>query len=499
MSKIRYSLWMLFILFIPLCAFSQDLVLEPYTVSGQYLNAQINADTASAEFKAGTRVYVLKRDGIYLNNAIIVLSGAGKQLNIRSENSSGHYPPTIYLYPTTAGTGNPPGWFADLGGATLRMSGVILTGYYELIDTCLDRIQGGLIRLNTSGSGGSVYIDNCILKSINGQLIRTEGKPKTISVTNTICADMGFEGTSNFGAGKLVDLRDQDVDTCRIENCTIVNFEDRIIRHYQSTKGPIRNLFFNHNTVVNGVSYHGMLSLGRVDSSGTGQLQIKNNLFIDPFALGADTSFIRQAEFGDAGELDPTNNLPRITWIIANKNLAANWDITNNYYSITDSGQAMLNLPLPNGPYYQNEGSPLTRGINARLAVLGKDTTVAFKKINVRLTNTPKLMTTMIRWIYRPRSEGGDGKEKNNNDPNFTKIAGGNWAFDYNRHKAEYYFDTLNCDFRASEQPVSSDADVVGDPRWNYLGQLVGVENTNLLPAKFVLKQNYPNPFNPRY
>jgi hypothetical protein len=310
---------------------------------------------------------------------------------------------------------------------------------------------------------------------------------------------MGFEGTSNFGAGKLLDLRDQDVDTCRIENCTIVNYQDRIIRHYQSTKGPIRNLFFNHNTIVNGIAYHGMLSLGRVDSSGTGQLQIKNNLFVDPFALGADTSYLRQAEFGDGGEFDAVNSLPRMTWIIANKNLAANWDIANNYYSISDSGQAMLNLPLPNGPYYQNEGPVLTWGINARLAALGIDTTKVFRKVTAKLTDTPPLMTTMIRWIYRPRSEGGDGKEKNGNDPNFTKIDQGNWTYDYNRRKVEYYLDTLNCDFTCDVNlsAAATDGRIIGDPRWSFNGVITSVDNSDLSPSTFSLDQNYPNPFNP--
>jgi hypothetical protein len=468
MNKLRYIFYALFVLMVPLIVFGQDLILEDYTTSGnKYLNTLVFQDTSSAEFKAGTRVYVLKKDGIYLQNTTMAF--ANKVVKFRAEyGGTGHYDPTVYLYPASGG--NPPGNFADLAGGSISLKHILVTGYYEAADSNLDRLQGSLIRLNTSGSGGSIYIDSCILKSVNGQAIRTEGKPTTVRVTNSIIADMGFTGTSNFGAGKALDLRDQDVDTCDIQNNTFVNYLDRVVRHYQATKGPIRNFYFNHNTVVNSTSYHGFLSLGRVDSSGDGKLEIKNNMFVDHFALGADTAYIRQVEFGDPGENDTANGKPRMAWVLTNRNLAAKWDISNNYYAVSDSGQAMLNLALPNGPYYQNAGPALTWGMNTTLASQGKDTLNTFKKVKVKLANTPPLMTKMIRWIYRPRADGGDGKEKNANDPNFTKDSPGHWTYDYNRKPVEYYFDTLNCKIAASPTTavslVSTDGKPVGDPRW---------------------------------
>jgi len=453
---------------LPMLLNAQDLVLQDYTTSGnQYLNTLIFQDTSSAAFQAGTRVYVLQKDGVYLLNA--QLAFAGKTLSFRAEyGGTGHYDPTVYLYP--AASGNPPGEFANLAGGKLYLKHIIITGYYEPVDSNLDHMQGGLIDLNTSGSGGSIYVDSCILKSVNGNLIRTDGKPGTVRVTNTIFADMGFEGTSNFGAGKGIDLRNQDVDTCDIENCTFVNLQDRVVRHYQSTLGPIHNFIFNHNTVVNSVSYHGFLSLGRVDSTGTGILQITNNVLVDHFALGADTAFIRQVEFSDPADLDTVDHLPRMAWVLTNRNLAAKWNISNNYYAVSDSGQAMLNLPLPNGPYYQSEGPALTWGMNTTLAAQGKDTVKDFKQVSVKLNNTPPLMTKMIRWIYTPRANGGDSKQKNANDPNFTKASPGHWTYDYNRKHVEYYFDTLNCNMSGTAATLgamlTTDGKIAGDPRW---------------------------------
>ncbi len=497
MLKLRYIFPAFLILMLPMVLSAQDLVLQDYTTSGnQYLNTLIFQDTSSAAFQGGTRVYVLKKDGIYLLNT--TLAFAGKTLKFRAEyGGTGHYDPTVYLYP--ASSGNPPGNFASLAGGVLDLKHIILTGYYEPVDSNLDHLQGSLVNLNSSGSGGSVYIDSCILKSVNGQAIRTDGKPHVVKVTNTIFGDLGFEGTSNFGAGKGIDLRDQDVDTCYIENCTFVNLQDRAIRHYQSTKGPIRAFIFNHNTIVNCLSYHGFLSLGRVDSTGTGTLKITNNMLVDHFALGADTAYIRQVEFSDPAELDTVNGKPRMAWVMTNRNLAANWIISNNYYAVSDSGQAMLSLPLPNGPYYRNAGPALTWGMNATLAAQGKDSTKTFKKVAIKLENTPPLMTKMIRWIYADRTGGGDGKQKNANDPNFTKGSPGHWTYDYNRKHVEYYFDTLKCRISGSATTLAgmttTDGKTVGDPRWGT--PVLGVNQTEQVPNTFSLEQNYPNPFNP--
>ncbi|HTX19182.1 MAG TPA: T9SS type A sorting domain-containing protein [Bacteroidota bacterium] len=468
MFRFRFLVLLLFVLVLPLIGLGQDLVIPDYATSGnQYLNTLIFQDTSSAAFQAGTRVYVLQKDGVYLLNTVLAFTG--KTLKFRAEyGGTGHYDPFVYLYPGT--TGNPPGYFANLAGGSVSLTHIVLSGYYEPVDSNLDHLQGGLIELNASGSNGSVYVDSCILKSVNGNAIRTDGKPHVVKVTNTIFGDLGFEGTSNFGAGKGIDLRNNEVDTCDIENCTFVNLQDRVVRHYQATLGPIHNFIFNHNTVVNSISYHGFLSLGRVDSSGSSTLQITNNVFVDHFALGADTAAIRQVEFSDPGELDSVNLQPRMAWVLTNKNLAAKWNISNNYYAVSDSGQAMLNMAAPYGPYYHSEGPALTWNMNTVLAGQGKDTVNDFKQVAVKLNNTPPLMTKMIRWIYAPRSSGGDGKQKNGNDPNFTKASPGHWTYDYNRKIAEYYFDTLNCNYAGTAAVLASmtttDGIVAGDPRW---------------------------------
>ena len=92
-------------------------------------------------------------------------------------------------------------------------------------------------------------------------------------------------------------------------------------------------MLFDHNTIVNGMSYHGMLSLGITGE----KIQITNNLLVDPFALGSDTDATRQAEY-ESGEFDEYGG-PRMSWIFSVPNDSTEWVVSNNYYTISTAGQ----------------------------------------------------------------------------------------------------------------------------------------------------------------
>jgi len=419
-------------------------------------------------------------NGYYPSKAVVNI-GLNRTFAIRAEYGvpevkGSVYKPSIVLVPAASG-GNPPGNFMQLSsiGDTAIFKNVMIAGYDEGVKGNLDALQGALITMPAVGAG-SIFIDSCIMKSINGQIVRTDGRPNTVRITNSVFADMGFEGTSNFGAGKGIDLRGSEVDTMDLHNNTFVNWQDRIIRHYLST-APLHNLFFNHNTCINGMSFHGFLSLGWCDSTGNGTFQIKNNLLIDHFALGSDTDIVRQAEYTDPGELDALNGNPRMAWILARPNPSIHWNISNNYYVVSDSGEAMRSsLTSPYVPRVYTGNDPyLPYGMNARLQALGGDSVNCFKKVSLTVTKAPQLMTKLIRWYRLPRALGGAGKEKRGasgvGDPNFVKSAPGVWTFDYDRHDAYWYTDSLNANVVGPAATlgslVTTDGVVIGDPRWN--------------------------------
>ena len=505
---------------------AQNLVLEDYSHSGNaYLNTLIAADSNSAAFQAGTRVYVLHKDGQYRYNATIT-SYQGKNIVFKVDptdagyQSSGLKPECYGVF--SASNALPGNFISQQNGGRIELHNLNICNYFPGdaggSDSLIQYVQGGLLLIGTAGGTGTIVVDSCVLHGPNGNHIRTDGPVDSVIVSNTIFGDMGNVFPSNYGAGKALDLRDRAVTYVKLQNCTFVNAQDRIVRHYTS-KGPISNFIFDHNTVVNSMSYHGFLSLGKVDSTGAGTLQITNNLLIDHFALGADTAYLRQVEFSDPGEIDPLNNAPHMVWVMTNKNNAAVWNIQNNYYAITDSGAVMRSLSSPFIPRaYSGEDPFLTWNMNSLLNSQGKDTTKTFTKVNVVLASAPPLMTTMIRWVYLPRTStmnlsgtysnpnyngfgvgitqpynlilSGDGKQKNSKDANYvdSKIVGGIFALDYNRKSLQYYAyypyevslgvgNVLNCSYKSSVnlQSAGIDGKIIGDPRWSWTGFIPGI------------------------
>ena len=438
--------------------------LSPYAVSGQYLNDQIVADTV-ANGKLQNRVYVLQRGGVYRVDAQI--QNDNWTLRIRGNDSTTSHKADVFLYPSVSGV--MPGRFINVTG-DVELRNLVLSAYYEPLDTNLRSISSALLQIPSTSSGCRIVVDSCILTNTNGNHIRTDGPASVIKITNTIFANLGYLGKSNLGAGKGIDLRENSIDSLFVQNCTFVNSQDRIIRHLNLTTppyttSPIQYLLFDHNTLINGMSFHGLLSLGNIGSHAI----ITNNLFLDAFALGNDTDYVRQAEFTPSGESDLYGK-PRMNWILSETGSAALWTVSHNYYGVSDSGQAFYDQFASAG--VTGEGSPLTWFINKKI---GSDSTVAFKKIRVGFSKTPALMTNLMRW-YRSPSGG-----------NKTKNTPGAWVYgnvnvhpysdpyDYDRKGYSWLQDSLNCSYLASESPSSSDGKTVGDTRWNFNGVLPAV------------------------
>jgi hypothetical protein len=476
--------FIIFLLLLPVMSYGQETVVRLLPFDGQpatYINAQLAADTAANHGLLPNRVYELDRDGYYFANRTFMIP-TGQTLVMRAAPGTGQKP-IILLYPTGTGANpnNPPGWCLDVRGK-LFLTNIVVDGYDEDFPAFLSNLQGGLINVPTAGAGASLYLDGCILVNCNGNFIRTDGATKVVIVTNSIFTNMGFLGTSNLGAGKGIDLRATSCDSVIFENCSFVNWQDRIIRHYNLANplagtSPISYLRFNHNTLVNGMSYHGLLSLGSLGR----EVIITNNLFVDAFALGNDSDAARQIEFIQTGELDPYGG-PRITWIFSANNDTTQWTIANNYYSISDSGQAFYDSYASVG--VTGEGSMMSHHINGRL---GADSVNAFKKVAVNVNSIPKLMTKEMRWYRSP-----SGGNKTKNTPNATLW---NLSYDYDRKSVWWLLDTLNCSYSSGASIVSSDGQAVGDPRWTFTQ--VGIEENRPVPTTYSLNQNFPNPFNP--
>jgi hypothetical protein len=476
---------------LPEGAWSQNPVRVPPFTGTNYLNTYIMGDTlATGARRDSNAVYVLTRGGQYLSNAIIRNYGWTLRLKA-NDTTAGVSKPVVYLYPAAVG-GNPPGNFVEFRG-DVTVKNIIISGIFEPDTGAISKMQGSLF--NATAAGFNITLDSCMLTNTNGNHVRTDAAPRTVRITNCTFANMGYLGRSNLGAGKAIDVRGGSVDSLIMVNNTFVNWQDRIIRHFSST-AEIKYLRFEHNTCVNGMSYHGLLSLGRMGRRAI----IQDNLFMDAFAAGQDTDAVRQAEFTDSGEKDAFG-FPRMTWVISVPNDTTQWIVKNNYYRVTPAGQAFYDsasiLPIVANPAL-TVGKPLTYHINARI---GADSATAFRTTTADMPKAPKVMTELMKWYRRavPPPDSGAAKTK----------ATGTWKpkYDYDRHVYQYYRDTLDCAYATSNAiyTAATGGYPVGDLNWfptRYTSwKSDAVSDVALqggeVPAVFSLSQNYPNPFNP--
>ena len=482
-GKIRKILML--VLIMPAFLFAQDAVVQlvPYDGNANtFLNAQILADTTANGGLLPNRVYELQRDGYYLVNAEMRLSNPGETLRLRAASGAGKLP-VIFLWQTGTGTNpeQPPGNFIRTQGGDLELTNLGVVGYYEPEPQNLDNVQGNMFRNDANGS--SFFFDGCIFSNINGQILRTQNNTITVSVKNCIFANLGALTTSNLGAGKGIDLREKECVEFILENNTFVNYQDRAVRHYnfgnpQAGTGLIHSGRINHNTFINGMGYHGLLSLGNVGAAMT----ITNNLFVDAFGLGEDpTDSTRTAEWANTGEVYENGN-NRITWIFSAPNDVTNWEVSNNYFAISAEGQAFLD-EFGFGP-----ASPLSYHINSKL---GADSVTAFIKIDLDLTMIPSMMTNMMRWYEDPL---GGNKSKNTPCDCFDSATD-----DMDRQSIEFYRDTLDASYSIASAAYtgSTTGGPVGDLNWFGMATAIGNGNSKNNPTSFKLSQNYPNPFNP--
>ena len=474
-------------------AFAQNvLTLEPYNVNQQFLVEQIQADTAAnGGVIPDGRIYELEAGEIYLNTEVFYVE-ADQALHIRS---NGDQKPIIYQYPTGTGENpnDPPGYLFRSRGGDMTLEGLAITGYYEPGDDPsaeefdeLYTVQGGLLR--TDSEGATITLIDNIFSNIAGQILRTNASTVKLHFEDNIFANLGALSTSNFGAGKGIDLRESSVDSMLMVNNTFVNYQDRPIRHYNfgnplEGTGEIGYGLFDHNTFVNGMGFHGVLSLGTVGN----KIEITNNLFVDAFAAGEDsTDETRTAEWANTGEQYENGN-NRMAWIFANPNETTEWVVENNYYSVTTEGQNWFDQ--------YNEitvGEPLSIYIRE---ALGEDADDAFTMIDAPgLTDVPDLMTGLMTYYVEVA-----GKTKDTPNEYWDPA-----TEDMDRRPINYYVDDFDASYSTSSAAytgASSDLPV-GDLNWfpakkdewlSTSSEELGAE----LPKQISLKQNYPNPFNP--
>lgn len=461
------------LLLIATVAYGQHEMVVPSATSFEdLLNETIGGDTTTTgERNDSLRVYVLERDGVYFINSTI--RNDQWPLTIMAQEGSGAKP-VVYQTPTAEATN---GFDLIRIQGDCYIDGITYVGFIESDTAAINKPGNSFVR--TDAAGYDIIIKNCVISQTRGQFLRTQSATRKVELRNNIFANMGDLGRSNFGAGKGVDFRDTSCDSAIIVNNTWVNFQDRIIRHRSST-AAINNFIFDHNSVVNGMSYHGTLALGYVGDN----VQITNNFWYDHFVAGQDTDAVRQSEFNECEEQDEYG-FSKMTWISSVPNDSTEWNVKSNYYSVSDAVQAFYDSVGAVDNAFKGVGIALTDHI------AGKSGVEDFIKESIDVVARPEPMLDMAIWYRTPIADGGAGKTKATD--NFVRSEA-----DFDRVKYTFLVDTLDLSYPTSSTAYSggTDGKPVGDLTW--FGMDVAIDDNKELTAKaFTLEQNYPNPFNP--
>lgn len=468
------------------------LQLAPFSESGVALSQQIQDDIDENGGIISGRIYELESGGIYQWTATIYVE-AEESLHIHVD---GDEKAIIYMVGTGAGDNpqNPVGNIIRSRGGDIHLEGLAIAGYNEGADDPdnenwddgLYTVQGNMLR--TDNEGANIYLNNNNFSNINGQILRTEAATGTIRLEDNVLSNLGALSTSNFGAGKGLDLRAASVDSLILINNTFVNYQDRPIRHYnfgdpEAGTGEITYALFDHNTFLNGMGFHGLLSLGTVGE----KIVITNNLFVDAFAAGEDsTDATRTAEWGNIGEQYENGN-NKMAWIFSNANDVTEWVISNNYFAVTAEGQGFFDEHEELGV-----GQPLSNHIISRIGE--EAAAVAFTQIDdPEITDAPDLMLGLMDYYVNVANKTKD-------TPNDV------WnpaIHDMDRRPIGYYVNTFDASYSESSEAYTGAIGgfPAGDLNWFPEAKAEWL-NTSIdpqigIPNNFALRQNYPNPFNP--
>jgi Secretion system C-terminal sorting domain len=436
-------------------------IIEP---SAGYINEIINGDTTSSGVRNDS-TYIFRRGATYFLNSAI--DNVGYTLTLKAQDSSGAKP-IFANWPNTSGTLD-----REVNVEyNCYIKSIFLDGMGPNTTTGQPdpayAMNGQLVR---AGAPGHYFIaDSCILTNCEQVIIRSNSGASKVEFTNSIIANSGQLSVDNIGNGRVIDLRNGATDTVIFKNCTMINFYDRIFRHFNSTTNSttdyIKDVILDHNTIINNGGAFGFLMLGDISD----HAQITNNLFYNPMALGEDTTdHSRQAEVAYFGEKYPNGDyiLPLIM-DEPNSNISPTYTITNNVVSYDTS---LLNYFTQNNIF---PAPPLTK----RLAdTLGAQEPVT---ANVTLKNVPKLFMNILEW-YRVVGYAGSTSD----------------SLDMDRHTRQYWLDSLDCSYTTSNSAfVGSDGLPVGATTWNSMITAIKDKSPQVVKS-FSLSQNYPNPFNP--
>ncbi len=187
MSKLKYLFFIAILMCLPRAASygqaSHDLVIQDYYTTQHYLNDDILGDSLSTGArKDPARVYVLKRNGVYLVDNYI--SNPNWVLRIRAEYATGEKP-AIYNFKNPVTSAYPVNILTPMGDVYL--TNVAMVNWPEFMPTEISLAP--TVMIQAAGTGLTIRVDSCVLEGYKTG-IQLPVATHMLKVTNTIFAQV---------------------------------------------------------------------------------------------------------------------------------------------------------------------------------------------------------------------------------------------------------------------------------------------------------------------
>ncbi len=230
-----------------------------------FVNA-VNADTTDQGERHPNTIYELRRGHKYPQG--ITIQNFGYHLHIRAEEGTGLLPEFI------PGLNTKGKYKSDYinSADNMTLENIVFNGFTP---------DGGYLKtmFEISHHKSRVIIDGCIFYGDSNSAIKLVADSLSVFIKNVTVGNVAHR-KSVGGNGRFVDIRPEAlfVDTLSIENSTVYNNTDRILRNMGSIIGYIN---IDHMTALNTSGFHGGIQLGVVQN-GT----VKNSLFSNVISFG---------------------------------------------------------------------------------------------------------------------------------------------------------------------------------------------------------------------
>jgi hypothetical protein len=247
-----------------------DTIFIPLTPNGQ-LETIINGDTLNGARAHPNRVYMLHKDGVYVQNAGIIFKG-GTLLNIIGEKGGGY--PVVQMQPVN---GVDPG---DLTNVVAdKIEGSLHLDHVYWLGKVTDGFgYNAVFSMTTTGTlSQSCVVNDCIVEFPNLDTFNGDGWTHGSVWKFTNCYFRNFFNGGQWWAGRVMYCK-KPIDTIWVENCTVSNGGLTFLQQ----EAVCRFAFFNHNTFINNNKY--WLLNGYYQN-----LFITNNFFSNQNWVGEDS------------------------------------------------------------------------------------------------------------------------------------------------------------------------------------------------------------------